>query len=68
MSMHTFNVKTSYNVEIISAVCGISERFALTLCDYVEDLRLYNNYKLTYSLPRISYRTNLFQQHTCRTF
>ena len=69
MSLYTFKFNSTYSVQIVSAVwldMAYSIPCMVSFLSHHHRKKL--NYKLQVGLPKISYRTNLFQQHTCRTF
>ena len=69
MSLHTFNFNSTYSVQIVSAVwLDMAYSIPCMVSFLSHRYRKKLNYKLQVGLPKISYRTNLFQQHTCRTF
>lgn len=69
MSLYTFNFNSTYSVQIISAVWREMAYSIPCMSSFLSHSRHKKlNYKLQVGLPRISYRTNLFQQHTCHTF
>ena len=68
MSLHTFNFNSTYSVQIVSAVWLDMAYSIPCMVSFLSHHRKKLNYKLQIGLPKISYRTNLFQQHTCHTF
>ena len=68
MSLHTFNFNSTYSVQIVSAVWLDMAYSIPCMVSFLSHHRKKLNYKLQVGLPKISYRTNLFQQHTCHTF
>ena len=69
MSLYTLNFNSAYSVQIVSAIW---QKMAYSIPCMSSFLSWRNheklNYELQVGLPRVSYRTNLFQQHTYRTF
>ena len=68
MSLYTFKFNSTYAVQIVSAVWLDMAYSIPCMVSFLSHHRKKLNYKLQIGLPNISYRTNLFQQHTCRTF
>ena len=69
MSLHTFNFNSTYSVQIVSAVwLDMAYSIPCMVSFLSHRYRKKLTYKLQVGLPKISYRTNLFQQHTCHTF
>ena len=69
MLLHTFHFNSTYSVQIVSAMwldIAYSVPCMVSFLSWRNHEKL--NYKLQVGLPRASYRTNLFQQHTYRTF
>lgn len=67
MSLYKLNFKSSYEAQIISC---LSHRLAYPVEAFIHMMWLGHKWdgKFEVSMPRISYRTNIFQLHTCHTF